>query len=128
MKQMDRRLLILTRLRESRPVRAVDLAGDCDCAVRTIYRDIDALCAAGVPIAAMPGEGYRLAPGYHLPPIAFTADEASVELGVCTSTIQRWLLDGILAGEQLTPGAPWRILLGDEVRKSFPVVTPRRVG
>jgi len=24
----------------------------------------------------MPGEGYRLAPGYHLPPIAFTVDEA----------------------------------------------------
>ena len=49
----------------------------------------------------------------------FTADEASVELGVCTSTIQRWLQEGILAGEQLTPGAPWRILLGDEVRKKL---------
>ncbi len=35
------------------------------------------------------------------------------------STIQRWLQEGILAGEQLTPGAPWRILLGDEVRKKL---------
>jgi predicted DNA-binding transcriptional regulator YafY len=73
---MDRRLLILTRLREEIPVRANDLAEQCECSVRTIYRDIDALCQAGVPVAAMPGEGYRLAPGYHLPPIAFTVDEA----------------------------------------------------
>ena len=73
---MDRRLLILTRLREETPVRATDLAEQCECSIRTIYRDIDALCQAGVPVAAMPGEGYRLAAGYHLPPIAFTVDEA----------------------------------------------------
>ena len=76
MKQMDRRLLILTRLREETPLRAADLAEHCECSVRTVYRDIDALCQAGVPVAAMPGEGYRLAPGYHLPPIAFTVEEA----------------------------------------------------
>jgi len=76
MRQMDRRLLILMRLREELPVRAADLAGEMECSVRTVYRDIDALCQAGVPVAAMPGEGYRLVPGYHLPPIAFTTDEA----------------------------------------------------
>jgi len=74
---MDRRLLILTRLRAERPVRALDLAEECDCSVRTIYRDIEALSDAGIPVAATPGEGYRLAPGYHLPPIAFTAEEAA---------------------------------------------------
>jgi predicted DNA-binding transcriptional regulator YafY len=73
---MDRRLLILMRLREEAPVRAADLAKECDCSVRTVYRDIDALCQAGVPVAALPGEGYRLVAGYHLPPIAFTAEEA----------------------------------------------------
>jgi predicted DNA-binding transcriptional regulator YafY len=76
MKQMDRRLLILMRLREERPVRAADLAEECGCSVRTVYRDIDALSQAGVPVAAMPGEGYRMVEGYHLPPIAFTAEEA----------------------------------------------------
>jgi predicted DNA-binding transcriptional regulator YafY len=76
MKQMDRRLLILMRLREETPVRASDLAEECECSVRTVYRDIDALCQAGVPVAAMAGEGYRLVPGYHLPPISFTAEEA----------------------------------------------------
>jgi predicted DNA-binding transcriptional regulator YafY len=73
---MDRRLLILMRLREETPVRAQDLAEEIGCSVRTVYRDFDALSQAGVPVAAMPGEGYRLVPGYHLPPVAFTADEA----------------------------------------------------
>jgi len=76
MKQMDRRLLILMRLREETPIRASDLADECECSVRTVYRDIDALCQAGVPVASMPGEGYRLVSGYHLPPIAFAAEEA----------------------------------------------------
>ena len=33
------------------------------------------------------------------------------------STVHRWLREGILAGEQLTPGAPWRIVLTAEVRQ-----------
>lgn len=77
MKQMDRQLLILNRLRAERPLRASDLAEECECSVRTIYRDIDALSAAGIPVAAMPGEGYRLVDGFHLPPIAFSAEEAA---------------------------------------------------
>ena len=76
MRQMDRRLLILMRLREEKAVRAADLAEECECSLRTVYRDIDALSQAGVPVAAMPGEGYRMVPGYHLPPVAFTAEEA----------------------------------------------------
>ncbi|WP_433521471.1 hypothetical protein ACQPZ2_29665 [Nocardia pseudovaccinii] len=31
----------------------------------------------------------------------------------------RWLGDGFTAGEQLTPGAPWRIRLANEVRSLF---------
>src|SRR5258708_38519348 len=76
MRQMDRRLLILMRLREEAAVRASDLAAECSCSVRTVYRDLDALSQSGVPVAAMPGEGYRLVPGYHPPPVALPADEA----------------------------------------------------
>jgi len=47
----------------------------------------------------------------------FTADEAARELGVTMSTVHRWLREGILAGEQITPGAPWRIVLTAEVRR-----------
>jgi len=44
-------------------------------------------------------------------------EEAARELGVTMTTVHRWLRDGILAGEQLTPGAPWRIVLSEEVRE-----------
>jgi excisionase family DNA binding protein len=47
----------------------------------------------------------------------FTADEAASELGVNLSTLMRWLHEGVLAGEQMMPGAPWRIVLTDEVRR-----------
>jgi DNA invertase Pin-like site-specific DNA recombinase len=46
----------------------------------------------------------------------FTADEAARELGVTMSTIHRWLRVGLLAGTQATAGAPWRIVLTEEVR------------
>ena len=42
--------------------------------------------------------------------------QIAAALGVATSTIHRWLNDGIIAGEQLTPGAPWRIRLTDDLR------------
>jgi predicted DNA-binding transcriptional regulator AlpA len=42
--------------------------------------------------------------------------KVAATLGVATSTIHRWLNDGIIAGEQLTPGAPWRIRLTDDLR------------
>jgi len=34
--------------------------------------------------------------------------KAAKILGVVPSTVHRWLADGFIAGEQLTPGAPWR--------------------
>ena len=42
--------------------------------------------------------------------------KAAAELGVGISTIYRWLAGGFIAGEQLTPGAPWRIRLDDTLR------------
>ena len=33
--------------------------------------------------------------------------------------MHRWLGDGFIAGEQLTPGAPWRIRLTPEIRALF---------
>ena len=47
----------------------------------------------------------------------FTAEQAAPELGVTMGTVHRWLRGGVLAGEQLTPGAPWRIVLTDETRE-----------
>jgi excisionase family DNA binding protein len=47
----------------------------------------------------------------------FTLDDAARELGVRPSTVQCWLKEGLLAGQQSVPGAPWRIVLTDEVRR-----------
>lgn len=48
-----------------------------------------------------------------------TVKKAAQVLGVASSTIHRWLNDGFIAGEQLTPGAPWCIRLTDELRARF---------
>ena len=45
--------------------------------------------------------------------------DAAKELGLAPSTLHRWLADGFIAGEQLTPGAPWRIRLTDDIRALF---------
>jgi len=49
----------------------------------------------------------------------FTVARAAQEVGVAPSTLHRWLNDGFIAGEQITPGAPWRIRLTDELRARF---------
>lgn len=50
-----------------------------------------------------------------------TAEEAARMLGVDKSTIYRWLQTGFITGQQLTPGAPWRIRITDDLRQK---VTP----
>jgi DNA invertase Pin-like site-specific DNA recombinase len=48
-----------------------------------------------------------------------TIAKAAAVLGVAPSTLHRWLIAGIIVGEQLTPGAPWRIRMTDELRARF---------
>ncbi len=45
-----------------------------------------------------------------------TIRKAAQILGMNTSSIHRWLADGFIAGEQVTPGAPWQIRITDELR------------
>lgn len=48
-----------------------------------------------------------------------TVADAAKELGIAPSTLHRWLGDGFIAGQQLTPCAPWRIRLTDDIRALF---------
>jgi hypothetical protein len=48
-----------------------------------------------------------------------TIKRAAIALGVAASTIHRLINDGIIAGEQITPGAPWRIWLTDDLKARF---------
>lgn len=73
------RLIAILLLLESRgQLRARDLSEALETSERTIHRDIDTLCEAGVPIEAIPGRtgGFRLMDGYtnHLPQVR--GDEA----------------------------------------------------
>ncbi|MBY9078157.1 YafY family transcriptional regulator [Paenibacillus sp. HN-1] len=76
MNKTERQLAITLELQRSRMLRAEDLAAQFETSVRTIYRDIQALSEAGVPIIGAPGQGYSLMEGYFLPPVGFTAEEA----------------------------------------------------
>lgn len=53
----SRLLSILLRLQLRGRVTAAELAREFEVAVRTVYRDVDALSAAGVPVHAEPGRG-----------------------------------------------------------------------
>ena len=80
MNRTDRLLAIVLELQARLRQRAEDLAATFETSKRTIYRDIQALCEAGVPVVAVPGQGYSLVEGYFLPPLTFTTDEATILL------------------------------------------------
>src|SRR5262249_21369000 len=80
MNRTDRLLAIVLELQARGKQRAEDLAATFEVGKRTIYRDIQALCEAGVPIISTPGQGYVLLEGYFLPPLRFTPDEALILL------------------------------------------------
>ena len=68
---------IVYLLLERRRVTAAELAEKFEVSVRTIYRDVDALSAAGVPVYATPGKGggVALMEHYVLERAAFTVQE-----------------------------------------------------
>jgi excisionase family DNA binding protein len=45
--------------------------------------------------------------------------QAAKILDIAPSTLHRWLNDGFVAGEQITPGAPWQIRITEELRNRF---------
>jgi predicted DNA-binding transcriptional regulator YafY len=80
MNRTDRLLAIILELQGRGWCRAEDLAAIFETSKRTIYRDIQALSEAGVPLISVPGQGYSLVEGYFLPPLSFSIDEATMLL------------------------------------------------
>jgi DNA invertase Pin-like site-specific DNA recombinase/predicted DNA-binding transcriptional regulator AlpA len=67
----------------------------------------------GIPGYQPPAE--NVTPGRNDAPVV-SIGQAARQLGVSSATIYRWLRDGFVTGEQLTPGAPWQIRIDQQLR------------
>jgi len=76
MNRFDRITAILIQLQSRKIVKAQDLAERFEISLRTVYRDMNTLAEAGVPIIGEAGVGYSIMEGYRLPPVMFTKEEA----------------------------------------------------
>lgn len=75
--RVHRLLKLIAAIQSRRGLSAVDLARLCEVHERTIYRDLDTLNASGVPcVFDHDSNGYRVAPGFFLPPVELTFEEA----------------------------------------------------
>lgn len=95
MKRTERLFALAEYLRGRRTgVTAEILAERFGVTVRTIYRDLDALRAASLPLAAERGRGggYALDKSYSLPPVNFTAREAALLVALGRFAIEMRLM------------------------------------
>ncbi|MEM7376365.1 MAG: YafY family protein [Pseudomonadota bacterium] len=90
MRRADRLMKIVHHLRRRRrAVTAQQIGAVFDVSARTVYRDIQVLMDAGVPIAGEAGVGYLIDKRYYLPPVTFDADELdAIALGM--SMVRQW--------------------------------------
>ncbi|MGH9305491.1 MAG: recombinase family protein [Acidimicrobiales bacterium] len=71
-------------------------------------------------------------PAYRPPDVVTTTDDDVVVslaqavqiLGISRVTLYRWLNDGFIEGEQLTPGGPWHIRITNELRSRIAPEVP----
>jgi len=80
MNRFNRVTAIFIQLQSKKIVRAKDIADRFNVSLRTVYRDIQTLVEAGVPISSEAGVGYSLIDGYRLPPVMFTKEEVTAFL------------------------------------------------
>ena len=89
MRRADRLFQIAQYLRGRRLTTAAQLAEWLEVTPRTIYRDIRDLLLSGVPIEGEAGVGYRMRPGFDLPPLMFTFDEIEA-IVAGTRMVEAW--------------------------------------
>jgi len=103
MRRQARLFALAEHLRARRTgVTASELAERFGVAVRTVYRDLDALREAELPVSAERGRGggYALDRTYSLPPVNFTAREAAL-----LSVLGHWAIDARLVPFTRTLGS-----------------------
>src|SRR5699024_12358558 len=80
MNRTDRLTAMIIYLQGHQRVTDQKMAERYDISERTVYRDLQALKEAGVPIGSEDGKGYFMVKGYHLPPVMFDKNEPSAVL------------------------------------------------
>jgi predicted DNA-binding transcriptional regulator YafY len=130
----SRLLSILTTLQAKGRVTAQALADECEVSLRTIYRDVDALSAAGIPVYSERGSagGYRLLNGYRTRLNGLSAAEAEA---LFLAGLNRETADLGLAGvaasarTKLLAAMPAEVRAGaDRIRSRFHLDAPAWFG
>jgi predicted DNA-binding transcriptional regulator YafY len=97
MRRADRLFEIVQYLRGRRLTTARQLAEWLAVSERTIYRDVADLTASGVPIDGEAGVGYRIKPGFDLPPLMFSLNEIEA-LTIGARFVESWGGPGLAQG------------------------------
>jgi len=77
MKRLHRLTAMILFLQSRNYTSISQLVDKFEVSERTIYRDLNALTEAGLPISFEEGRGYFIVDGYNLPPLNFTDEEAN---------------------------------------------------
>lgn len=96
--KVDRLVSMIMILLEKRRVGAQELAEMFEVSPRTVYRDMEAINQAGIPVRSVPGVGggFEIMPGCKVDKKAFSADDLSALLMGLTS------LSGVMRSDALT--------------------------
>lgn len=125
MRRADRLFHLVQLIRGRRLTTAAFLAQRLEISERTVYRDIADLQHQGVPIEGEAGLGYRLGPGFDLPPLMFTQAEAGA-LVASLRLAQAWLDPALAAEAESALGRIFSVLPASSraAAESLPVFAP----
>jgi predicted DNA-binding transcriptional regulator YafY len=80
MNRIDRLFGILVLLQSRKYVTSEAIGEKFGISIRTVYRDVKALCEQGIPVSFEQHRGYFIVQGYFLPPVSLSFEEASALL------------------------------------------------